>query len=112
MAADLFHGEAQIGDHFFEWNAWSFETTLWKRRRRALLLHSPARRRWGRYGSRRFRDRSNFEQADHGVELAGAELVEQLMGVLSVHDFSTSADEAQARWAIRRAAIPSRNVSM
>jgi len=78
LLADLVHGEAAFGNHLLEGNA-------------AFRVLPEVVARSGDGAAVRFSqflavliEGHHFEQFGDGVELAGAELVEQLVGVLSV----------------------------
>jgi hypothetical protein len=82
VVADLVHSETAFGDDLLERNA-AFR----------VLPEVLAR---GGDGTAVFRGRflvvtreHHFEQSDDGVELGGAELIEQLMCLLSVHSTTT-----------------------
>ena len=82
MVADLVHGEAALGDDLLEGDA-------------ALRVLPEVLARGGD-GTAVFRGRflvvtgeHHFEQSDDSVELGGAELIEQLVRLLSVHSTTT-----------------------
>jgi len=82
VVADLVHGEVALGDDLLEGNA-PFR-----------VLPEVLTR--GGDGAAVFRSqffvvtaKHHFEQSDDGVELGGAELIDQLMRLLSVHSTTT-----------------------
>lgn len=86
VLANLFHGEAQIGNHFFERNALVASEPLFGGGDGACFFFTLRLVVDGRMADRDiFGVGQNFEQTDHGVELPRIEPVEQLMGMLFVH---------------------------
>jgi len=78
--------EAQIGNHFFERNALVISEPLFGGGDGARFFFTLRLVVDGRMADRDvFGVGQNFEQMDYGFELAGAELVEHLVGVLFVH---------------------------